>query len=214
MRKPDIGFAPREVAAGDYTFQAVIRTASRTGSDQVKTLYPHAHLLPEQKVASLGYETRSMIEQAQAQRVTVSGGKVARRREARAQVTLDGIAEREHKQLQEDIQYAEEMINAASIFGERFGDPDTMFPGVYPNVIDQYRDFDSDPDRFERMFLRTEAYRREQHTQRLERKMQKPRERRRNQAAQLLDEERIEHQGRAHLDAAARQRDLPIRYDL
>ncbi len=53
MRKPEVGFAPREVAAGVYTFQAVIRTASRTGSDQVKTLYPHAHLLPEQKVARL-----------------------------------------------------------------------------------------------------------------------------------------------------------------
>ena len=66
MRKPDVGFAPREVAAGVYTFQAVLRTASRTGSDQVKTLYPHAHLLPEQKVARLGYETRSLIEQAQA----------------------------------------------------------------------------------------------------------------------------------------------------
>ena len=129
-------------------------------------------------------------------------------------MTLDGIAEREHKQLQEDIQYAEEMINAASIFGERFGDPDTMFPGVYPNVIDQYRDFDSDPDRFERMFLRTETYRLEQHTQRLERKMQKPRERRRNQAEQLTEEERIERQAQAHLDARARQRDLPIRYDL
>ncbi len=106
------------------------------------------------------------------------------------------------------------MINAASIFGERFGDPDTMFPGVYPNVIDQYRDFDSDPDRFERMFLRTETYRLEQHTQRLERKMQKPRERRRNQAEQLTEEERIERQAQAHLDARARQRDLPIRYDL
>lgn len=178
MKRPELGFAPRETAAGTYKFQAVVRHPSRTGTPMTKTLFPHAHLLSEQKVAQLGYDTRALIEKQQAQRVTVPNGEAERRREATRQVTLAGIDQREQKQMQKDIAYADETINATAwLDGERYGDPDAMFPGVYPNVVDQNRDFDIDPDRYERMFLRSEEYRLEQHNSRPARRAQHKAER-------------------------------------
>ncbi len=176
-KQPTLGFAARETAPGAYKFQAVVFVASRNGENMTKTMYPHAHLLPESRVAGLGYATRSIIEKVQAQRETVPGSEGERRRTGILQLTLAGIDEREHKQLQEDIAYAEEMIRAMSYFGERYGDPDTMFQGVYPNVTDQYRDFDVDPDRYANLFIRDADYRLSQHQTRPERRAEHKQER-------------------------------------
>jgi len=178
MRKPDFGFAARETALGTYKFQAVIHYPSQTGQPMMRTAFPHAHLLSEQKVERLGYDTRGMIEQAQALRVAQPDGEAARRRSTVEQKTLASIEEREHAWLQEDIDYADEMINAtALLWGNRYGDPDAMFPGVYPNVTDQYRDVDGDPDRYANMFIRDAAYRLSQHQTRPERRAEQKQQR-------------------------------------
>ena len=143
-----------------------------------KTVYPHAHLLPEQKVARLGYDTRSLIEKAQAERATVPGGEGAQRRATTPQITLAGIEAREHERLKEDIAYAEEMTQAAAMLSSYRGDLDGgMFPGVYPNVVDQYRDFDIDPDRYANMFIRDAQYRLERHNGRPGRRAEQKAER-------------------------------------
>src|SRR5947209_1857688 len=106
-RQPELSFAARETAPGTYKFQGVIIYPSRSGSSMTRTLFPHAHLLSEQKVSQLGYDTRALIEKHQAQRVTLPAREAARRREATSRVTLAGIDQWEQKQLQDDMHYAD-----------------------------------------------------------------------------------------------------------
>ncbi len=165
MRRLELQFAARETAPGTYTFQSVVPIRSRHG-DMVKTHHPHAPLKSEHAVARRGFDTAFLIDHAQAQRATVPGGEAARRRSGIVQVTLGDIAARAKRREREDIEYAEEMIRAASQSSAFRGDADTLYTGVYPNVTDQYRDFDMDPDRWERLFVRDARYRKEKHDQR------------------------------------------------
>ena len=68
-RRPQLGFAARETAAGIYKFQAVVHVAARNGQDMTKTLDPHDRLLSEQETHQLGYDTTRLVERARKQRV-------------------------------------------------------------------------------------------------------------------------------------------------
>jgi hypothetical protein len=173
MRRPELAFAPREVAPGTYKFQAVYGHPSRTGTPMTKTLFPHAHLLSEPKVSDLGYDTAALIAQHRTLRATIEGGEAQRRRAQLPQVTLTEIAKRQEERQREAIAEAEEMIEAAYRFGTYAGEEmEGRYAGVYPNVVgsSEYADFDRDPDRYERMFLRTDEYRLEKHRERPERR--------------------------------------------
>ena len=165
MRRRELQFAAREVAPGVYTFQSVVPVRSRHG-DMVKTHNPHARLQSEHAVARRGFDTAFLIDHAQAQRATVPEGEAARQRSVIVQVTLGDIAARAKRRERENREYAEEMIRAASQSIAFRGDADTLYTGVYPNVTDQYRDFDIDPDRWERLFVRDAQYRKEKHDER------------------------------------------------
>jgi hypothetical protein len=64
MRKPELGFAARETSPGNYKFQGVVYTATRTGEPMAKTLDPLASLLDEQETQRLGYDTKRLVEKA------------------------------------------------------------------------------------------------------------------------------------------------------
>ena len=71
MRHPELGFAARETAPGQYKFQAVIFVASRNGNDMTKTFNPHDRLLNEAETRELGYATERIKAKAREQRISL-----------------------------------------------------------------------------------------------------------------------------------------------
>ena len=69
MRRPELGFAARETAAGVYKFQAVVHVAARNGEQMMKTYNPHDRLLSEQETRELGYNTERIVGKARRQRI-------------------------------------------------------------------------------------------------------------------------------------------------
>lgn len=78
MRRPELGFAARETALGEYKFQVVVFVASRNGKPMTKTLDPHGKLV--ENIKQYGYDAERVIEKARSQRVQLPSSQSSWRR--------------------------------------------------------------------------------------------------------------------------------------